>query len=172
VEESPEALHATVRGTTYYFCSQSCLHEFTRPEVELRKIKLNLVLSLVLGIPILILSYVSVSLPIPLGWLLLILATPVQFIAGWRFYRGTYDAIKMRSSNMDVLIAIGTSAAYFYSLIFVLFPQQFPYGGLYFDTSVIIIALILIGRLLEYSVRGKATEAIRNSWSCNRGRRR
>src|SRR5579875_53648 len=161
VEESPEALHATVRGTTYYFCSESCLHQFTRPEIELRNVKFSVVLSLVLGIPILILSYVSISTVIPIGWLLLILATPVQFIAGWRFYRGTYDAIRMRSSNMDVLIAVGTSAAYFYSLIYVLFPEQFPYGGLYFDTSAIIIALILIGRLLEFSVRGRATEAIR-----------
>ncbi|MGI0092453.1 MAG: copper-translocating P-type ATPase, partial [Nitrososphaerales archaeon] len=101
------------------------------------------------------------SIPIPIGWLLLILATPVQFVAGGRFYRGTYDAIRMRSSNMDVLIAIGTSAAFFYSLIYVLFPRQFPFGGLYFDTSAIIIALILIGRLLEFSVRGRATEAIR-----------
>jgi P-type Cu+ transporter len=161
VEESPETLHATVRGTTYYFCSETCLREFTRPEVELRNIKISVVLSLVLGIPILILSYVKVVSPIPIGWLLLILATPVQFIAGWRFYRGTYDAIKMRSSNMDVLIAVGTSAAYFYSLLYAIFPKQFPYGGLYFDSSAIIIALILIGRLLEYSVRGKATEAIR-----------
>ena len=156
VEESREALHATVRGTTYYFCSESCLREFTRPEIELRNIKISVILSLVLGIPILVLSYIY-----PLGWLLLVLATPVQFGAGWRFYRGTYDAIRMRSSNMDVLIAVGTSAAYFYSLIYVLFPKQFPYGGLYFDSSAIIIALILIGRLLEYSVRGKATDAIR-----------
>ena len=156
VEESPDALHATVRGTTYYFCSESCLNEFTKPEIELRHLKISVVLALVLGIPVLILSYV-----LPIGLLLLALATPVQFIAGWRFYKGTYNAIKMHSSNMDVLIAIGTSAAYFYSLVYVLFPKQFPYGGLYFDSSAIIIALILIGRLLEYSVRGKATEAIR-----------
>jgi len=161
VEESPETLHATVRGTTYYFCSESCLHEFTRPDVELRNIKRNVVLSVALGIPILVLSYVRISLPIPTPWLLLILATPVQFIAGWRFYEGTWDAIKMRSSNMDVLIAVGTSAAYFYSLAYVLFPKQFPFGGLYFDTSAIIITLILIGRLLEFTVRGKATDAIR-----------
>jgi Cu+-exporting ATPase len=161
VEESPETLQATVRGTTYYFCSESCLNEFTRPEIELRNIKISVALSLVLGIPILVLSYITISLPIPLGFLLLALATPVQFGAGWRFYRGTYNAIKMHSSNMDVLIAIGTSAAYFYSLIYVLFPKQFPYGGLYFDSSAIIIALILIGRLLEYTVRGKATDAIR-----------
>jgi P-type Cu+ transporter len=161
VEDSPETLHATVRGTTYYFCSESCLREFTRPEIELRNVKISVVLSVVLGIPILILSYISISTPIPIGLLLLILATPVQFVAGWRFYRGTYDAIRMRSSNMDVLIAVGTSAAFFYSLAYVLFPKEFPFGGLYFDTSAIIIALILIGRLLEFSVRGRATEAIR-----------
>ena len=102
-----------------------------------------------------------VSLPISTGVLLLLLATPVQFIAGYRFYRGTYDAIRMGSSNMDVLIAVGTSAAYFYSLAYVLFPKQFPFGGLYFDTSAVVIALILLGRLLEDDVRGRATEAIR-----------
>jgi Cu+-exporting ATPase len=62
---------------------------------------------------------------------------------------------------MDFLIAVGTSAAYFYSLAYVLFQSEFPYGGLYFDTSAIIVALILIGRLLEQTVRGKATDAIR-----------
>jgi Cu+-exporting ATPase len=161
VEESEDTLHAIARGTTYYFCSESCLHEFTKPEVELRVIKRNVVLSLVLGIPILVLSYVQVPLSIPISWVLLALATPVQFIAGWRFYRGTWNAIKMRSSNMDVLIAVGTSAAYFYSLAYVLFPNLFPSGGIYFDTSAIIIALILIGRLLEFSVREKATNSIR-----------
>ncbi len=161
VEESPGTLQAKVHGTTYYFCSESCLREFTRPELGLRNIKLNLALSIVLGVPILLLSYVPAKLPIPTGVLLLALATPVQFIAGFRFYRGTYDAVKMHSSNMDVLIAVGTSAAYFYSLLYVLFPRQFPFGGLYFDTSAIIIALILLGRLLEHGVSARATEAIR-----------
>jgi len=113
VEDSPDALRAKVRGTTYFFCSESCLLEFTRPEVELRRIKRSLLLSVVLAVPVLYLSYIPTKLPISTGLLLLILATPVQFIAGYRFYRGTYDAIKMRSSNMDVLIAAGTSAAYF-----------------------------------------------------------
>lgn len=162
VEESPDALQATVNGTTYYFCSESCLQTFVAPELELRSIKRNVILSLALGIPILVLSYVSI-LPkaFPLGWLLLAMATPVQFIAGWRFYQGTWNAFKMRSSNMDFLIAVGTSAAYFYSLLYVVFPKEFPFGGLYFDTSALIIALILIGRLLEQRVRGKATDAIR-----------
>ena len=162
VDEGTAELKAEVGGATYYFCSESCLKEFTRPEAELRNIRFSLALSLVLGIPVLILSYVSISTsPIPLGWLLLALTTPVQFIAGWRFYRGTWDAIKMHSTNMDVLIAIGTSAAFFYSAAYVLFPEEFPFGGLYFDTSAIIIALILTGRLLEHAVRGRATDAIR-----------
>lgn len=162
VEESQDALHATVNGVTYYFCSESCLQTFVAPDLELRSLKRNVVLSLGLGVPILILSYVSL-LPksVPLGWLLLAMATPVQFIAGWRFYQGTWNAFKMRSSNMDFLIAVGTSAAYLYSLIYVVFPKEFPAGGLYFDTSALIIALILIGRLLEQSVRGRATDAIR-----------
>ncbi|MHB8567069.1 MAG: heavy metal translocating P-type ATPase [Nitrososphaerales archaeon] len=162
VEESQDTLHATVRSTTYYFCSDSCLKTFTAPELEIRSTRRSVALSIILGIPILILSYVPL-LPsaIPLGWVLLALATPVQFIAGWRFYVGTYNSIKMKSSNMDFLIAVGTSAAYFYSLLYVLFPESFPFGGLYFDTSAIIIALILIGKLLENSVRGRATEAIR-----------
>ncbi len=160
VEESPETLHATVRGTIYYFCSEACLLEFTRPEVELRAIRRGVAVSLVFGVPILILSYVPVTPSFPLGWLLLGLATPVQFIAGWRFYRGTWDAIKMRSSNMDVLIAIGTSAAFVYSALYVVFPREFPFGGLYFDASAIVIALILTGRLLEHTVRARATDAI------------
>ena len=162
VEESPEALHATINGRTYYFCAKSCLQTFIAPALELQSLKRNIVLSLSLGIPILILSYVS-FLPrsFPLGLLLLVMATPVQFIAGWRFYQGTWNAIKMRSSNMDSLIAVGTSAVYFYSLVFVLFPKQFPYGGTYFDASAMIIALILIGRLLEQTVRVRATDAIR-----------
>lgn len=161
VEDSPDTLHATVNGTTYYFCSESCLQTFIAPELELKSLKRNVALSLFLGIPVLILSYVSLFPKSIMSWVLLIMATPVQFIAGWRFYQGTWNAIKMRSSNMDFLIAVGTSAAYFYSLVYVLFPKQFPFGGLYFDTSAIIIALILIGRLLEQTVRGRATEAIR-----------
>ncbi len=162
VEDSPETLHAKVRGTTYYFCSESCLRTFTEPEVELRSIRRAVILGAILGIPILILSYAPVSpSALPIGWILLALATPVQFVAGWRFYQGTWNAIKMRSSNMDVLIAVGTSAAYFYSLIYVLLPKQFPFGGLYFDTSAVIIVLILFGKLLEHTVRGKATDAIR-----------
>ncbi len=164
VEESEDALHATVRGTTYYFCSETCLKTFTEPERQLRVLKRNIALAVILSIPIIILSYVSLPswLPISIvGWLLLVLATPVQFVSGWGFYQGTWNAIKMRASNMDVLIAVGTSAAYFYSVIYVIFPKTLPFGGWYFDTSAVIIALILVGKLLEEYVRGKASDSVR-----------
>ncbi len=160
VEESEDSLHATVRGTTYYFCSEACLKTFTEPERQLKVLKRNIAIAVVLSIPIMILSYAKPS-SIPVGWVLLALATPVQFVPGWRFYEGTWNAFKMRASNMDVLIAVGTSAAYFYSLLYLLFPQELPFGDYYFDTSALIIALILIGKLLEEFVRGKASDAVR-----------
>ena len=159
VEENENTLHATVRGTTYYFCSEGCLKTFTQPERQLRALKRNIALAVVLSVPILILEYVPLPpwLPIAVdGLILLALATPVQFISGWRFYRGTYDAFKMRTSNMDVLIAVGTSAAFFYSALNLGNP-----GGWYFDTATLIIALILIGKLLEEFVRGKASDSVR-----------
>ncbi len=164
VPKADTSLHATVRGTTYYFCSETCLKTFTEPERQLRVLKLNIALAVVLSVPIIALSYVplpSAFTPSLLGWTLLVLATPVQFVSGWRFYRGTYDALKMRTSNMDILIAVGTSAAYFYSVIYVLAPGELPFGGWYFDTSAVIIALILVGKLLEEFVRRKASDSVR-----------
>ena len=160
VEETESSLHADVRGTTYYFCSETCMQSFVSPELELRSLKRMVALSAILSVPILFLSYAALPKTFPTSWILLALATPVQFVAGWKFYRGFWDAVKMRASNMDVLIAIGTSAAYVYSTIYTIFPEQFPYGGLYFDASAVVIALLLTGKLLEYMVRGKATDAI------------
>lgn len=161
VEESQNSLQATVRGTTYYFCSETCLRTFTAPELELENIRKMLLLGVSLSAPILILSWIPLGISDNLvGWLLLILATPVQFIAGWRFYRGAFNAIKMRASNMDFLIAVGTTAAYAYSFIAVVFPSELPLKGLYFDASAAIVSLILGGKLLEHLVRGRATDAI------------
>ncbi|MDG6902617.1 MAG: YHS domain-containing protein, partial [Nitrososphaerota archaeon] len=122
VPKTADSLHATVRGSTYYFCSETCLKTFTEPERQLKVLKRNIALSVVLAVPIIVLSYAPLPPSVPgslLGWTLLALATPVQFVAGWRFYRGTYDAFKMKTSNMDILIAVGTSAAFFYSAIYV-----------------------------------------------------
>ena len=98
-------------------------------------------------------------------YLLWALATPVQFWAGWQFYRGAWGALKHRRANMFTLIAVGTSAAYFYSVVAILFPGFFPASGpqasVYFDTAAIIIALILFGRLLEARAKGQTSEAIK-----------
>ncbi|MFC2045611.1 heavy metal translocating P-type ATPase [Chloroflexota bacterium] len=93
------------------------------------------------------------------------LATPVQFWAGLRFYRGAWGALKHRTADMNTLITVGTSAAYFYSMTAVLAPGLFVAEGLeihlYFDTSAMIIALILTGRFLEARARGQTSQAIR-----------
>jgi Cu+-exporting ATPase len=105
-------------------------------------------------------------LPIPMGWLnlgLLLLATPVQFWAGWRFYRGAWGSLSHGAADMNTLVAVGTSAAYFYSAVATLAPQLFAAGraDVYFDTSALIITLILLGRLLEARARGRTGAAIK-----------
>jgi Cu+-exporting ATPase len=98
-------------------------------------------------------------------YLLWALATPVQFWAGLRFYRGAWGALKHKTSDMNTLVAVGTSVAYFYSMAAVIAPGLFTTGilspGLYFDTSAAIISLILLGRLLEARARGQTSEAIK-----------
>ena len=99
------------------------------------------------------------------SYLLWAMATPVQFWAGLRFYRGAWGALKHRTSDMNTLIAVGTSVAYFYSMIAVITPGLFATGvlepHLYFHTSAAIITLILLGRFLEARARGQTSEAIK-----------
>ena len=93
---------------------------------------------------------------------LLLLATPVQFWAGWRFYRAL-GALKHWQANMNTLVVMGTSAAYLYSAVATLAPGLFAAGraDVYFDTSALIITLILLGRLLEARAKGRTNEAIK-----------
>ena len=95
------------------------------------------------------------------NYIMLALATPLQFWIGWRFYRGLWDGIKARASNMDTLIAIGTTAAYVYSATVTIIPDYLPFESVYFETAAIIITLILIGRLLETRTKEKASDAVR-----------
>lgn len=91
-----------------------------------------------------------------LQWLL---ATPVQFIIGRRFYTDSYHALRSGGANMSVLVALGTSAAYFFSVYNVL--GQHGHGMVYFETSVILITLILLGKFLEHRAKGRTSQAIR-----------
>lgn len=87
-----------------------------------------------------------------------LLATPVQFIPGSQFYKGAYHALRNGSANMDVLVALGTSAAYFYSVANTFFTD----GMLYYETSAVLITLILLGKLLEAIAKGRTSEAIKS----------
>ncbi|MCG6134133.1 MAG: heavy metal translocating P-type ATPase [Nostoc sp. LLA-1] len=97
-------------------------------------------------------------------WVQLVLTTPVQFWCGWTFYVNGWKALKHQTATMDTLMAVGTTAAYLYSLFVTLFPGFFVAQGLiphvYYEVSVTVIALILLGRLLEHRARGKTSEAI------------
>ena len=99
------------------------------------------------------------------NWLLLILATPVQFWVGWQFYGGLKLLIKYRTADMNTLIAIGTLSAYLYSTAVTIAPSIFVQGEarpeVYFDTSAIIIVLILLGKYFETLMKGRASEAIK-----------
>ena len=133
---------------------------------EIRKLWTKVIVSAVAASAIMVLMFVpAIGRNIGMTWVnigALVLATPVQFWAGWGFYTSAIAAARHRTSNMNTLIALGTSVAYGYSLLVTVF------GGLvegeeptYFDTSAMIIGIILIGRLLEARAKGNASEAIR-----------
>ncbi|MFI5424637.1 MAG: heavy metal translocating P-type ATPase [Nitrososphaerales archaeon] len=172
VEERPDSIRHTVDGKEYFFCSNQCSKEFKEPEKELKKLKIHVAVSIALTIPIIFLSLPHMFpgqfgnlLPMELmhisSYIMLALAIPVQFWVGWRFYRGLWDGIKAKASNMDTLIAIGTSAAFLYSATVTLVPNFFPFKSVYFETAAVIITLILVGRLLETKTKEKASSAVR-----------
>ena len=172
VEEKPNSIRYSKDGREYYFCSNQCLDEFTQPEKELKKLKMYVAISIALTIPLVIFSLphmfpaqfgslFSMDIMHYSNYIMLALATPLQFWIGWRFYRGLWDGIKAKASNMDTLIAIGTTAAYLYSAIVTVAPEYFPFESVYFETAAIIITLILVGRLLETRTKEKASNAVR-----------
>ncbi len=91
-------------------------------------------------------------------WLMFVLATPVQFYVGWQYYVGAYKSLRNGSANMDVLIAMGSSVAYLYSMTVML--GLFP-GHVYFETAAVIITLIRLGKFLEARAKGRTSEAIK-----------
>ena len=161
VSEGPDALRAEVKGTTFYFCSEACKLEYTMPQKELAHLKVLVGLGWGLTVPILALTYLPLLPPQAGGYALLLLAIPVQFYVGSRFYRGTYHSLRARTTNMDVLVAVGTSAAFGYSAAAVLFPSAFGVQGVYFDAAAVIVTLILMGRLLEHLTKERASDSVR-----------
>jgi len=176
------ALKTERSGRVYYFCSQTCLNTFLDPERELKSMRSRVALAMagVLMLAIMraaafIFLAAGVTLvtwaPIPaLPWFtwgiwLFILTTPVQFIGGWSFYVGAWNAIRTRSINMDFLIALGTSVAYFYSVVVIFAPNLLPVKveerSVYFEVSAIIIAFVLLGKYMEEIVKKNSSAAVR-----------
>src|SRR5207244_10516639 len=98
-----------------------------------------------------------------LTWVFWGLATPVQFYVGWQYYLGAYKALRNKSANMDVLIAMGSSVAYLYSVVVLLLGQfaHYALGHVYFETAAVIITLIVLGKYLEARAKGRTSGAIR-----------
>ncbi|MBX5318630.1 copper-translocating P-type ATPase [Staphylococcus caprae] len=139
----------------------------SRKEQELKAKRTKLIISAILSVPLLLMMFVHL-LPLHLPailmnpWFQFILATPVQFIIGWQFYVGAYKNLRNGSANMDVLVAVGTSAAYFYSLYEMIqwLTHHVNEQHLYFETSAILITLILFGKYLEARAKSQTTNAL------------
>ncbi len=163
---SREKIEKTVEDTGYKVVREETTvneqmskhHGMSVREHEVMALRRLFLLSLVLSLPIFVLSFpewFGVMVP---NIVLLALATPVQFIVGYRFYQGTYTALKSGSASMDTLIAVGTSAAYIYSAIVTLAPGFGDY--VYFDSAALIITFIILGKWLEAITKGRASAAI------------
>lgn len=136
---------------------------------EYKKLKLRFISGIILAV-VIFLGSMRHWFPWVPGFLnnffvLWALATPVQFIIGWPFLKGAWASFRHRNADMNTLIAVGTMAAYLYSVAATLFPSFFKKAGIapavYFDTSAFIIALILFGRVLEARAKGQTSEAIK-----------
>ncbi|MBM7692463.1 Cu+-exporting ATPase [Peribacillus deserti] len=140
-------------------------------EKEIKRQQTKFIISAILSIPLLwamvihfsFTSFIYLPEALMNPWVQLALATPVQFIIGWQFYVGAYKALRNKSANMDVLVALGTSAAYFYSLYVTIksIGTHAHMLELYYETSAILITLILLGKLFEARAKGRSSEAIK-----------
>ncbi len=138
---------------------------------EIERQKKKFIISFILSFPLLwamvshfaFTSFIYLPDMLMNPWVQLALATPVQFIIGGQFYVGAYKALRNKSANMDVLVALGTSAAYFYSVYLSIqsIGSSEHMTDLYFETSAVLITLIILGKLFEAKAKGRSSEAIK-----------
>ncbi|MEB6066848.1 heavy metal translocating P-type ATPase [Staphylococcus arlettae] len=165
---TPEALIARIQNIGYDAQLKATARDkVSQKSKELKRKRLKLIISAILSLPLLLTMFVHLfNLPMPAilmnPYFQLTLATIVQFGIGWQFYIGAYKSLRSGSANMDVLVALGTSAAYFYSLFetikWIVQPQITPH--LYFETSAVLITLILLGKYLEARAKSQTTNAL------------
>jgi Cu+-exporting ATPase len=162
-----EALKEAVRGAGYGVIEVEAEVgaedvEARAREEEIRRQRRLLIVGLLFSVPTFVLSMGTDLGLVPdfalRKYVLLLLATPVQFYVGWQFYRGTYKSLKQLSAGMDTLIAMGSSAAYFYSLAATFLIQH---AHVYYETAALIITLIILGRYLEARAKGRTSDAIK-----------
>ncbi|MFD2445042.1 heavy metal translocating P-type ATPase [Bacillus sp. CGMCC 1.16607] len=145
-------------------------------EQELQRQKGKFLFSMLLSLPMALVMFANMAkVPDYLGvqaffmnpWVQLALAAPVQIIIGFQFYIGAYKALRNKSANMDVLVALGTSAAFFYSLYETInsYGKGTPMLEVYFETSAILITLIILGKIFETNAKGRTSEAIKKLMS-------
>lgn len=158
VDERAAELKLVRDRRSYYFCSTHCLEEFAAPEAALRGLRQKLAVAWPLSVTIVLLTY-AFRVPAD-GFVVLALATVVQFYPGLQFFESSWNAVKARIWNMDLLIAVGTAAAYGYSVAVLALPGRLP-PTLYFDASALIVTLILTGNYLEHLTREKARGTLR-----------
>src|SRR3989344_1744347 len=157
-----EKIKKAIKNSGYEAVEESIDKEKQAREREIKNLKKDFLISLILSIPIFILSFpqwFKIILPYQ-NIILFLLATPIQLVIAQRFYKGFWIALKNKTANMDSLIAIGTSAAYIYSVLVTFLPAIFR-GEVFYDTAAIIITFIVLGKYLEALVKGKASEAIK-----------
>jgi Cu+-exporting ATPase len=137
-------------------------------EKEIKHLRAELIISALLSSPLImamLLTLVNIDLAfLHNEYFQLAIATPIQFIIGFRFYKNAFYALRAKSANMDVLVAMGTSAAYFFSIYNAFFVPAKPgmmMKELYFESAAVIITLILLGKYLEAAAKGKTSEAIK-----------
>jgi Cu+-exporting ATPase len=180
--DKASALRTERGGRSYYFCSTGCQRSFEAPEQEMKSMRTRVAIALtgVLALAIMragaflalatgatIITWVPIpALPwFTWGMWLFLLVTPVQFIGGWSFYVGSWNALRNRAINMDLLIALGTTVAYFYSVAVLFFPSVLPVKveerDVYFEVSAVIIAFVLLGKYMEEIIKKHSSAAVR-----------
>jgi Cu+-exporting ATPase len=163
-----EALVAAVRGAGYGVAGTAAETKGTG-DAEYRSLRRDVVWGGAVALVIFLgsMRHWFPWMPAPLRdfFVLWALATPVQFVLGLRFYKGAWNALRHGAANMNTLVAVGTSAAYLFSVAATVWPGLFALAGVapqvYFDTSAVIIVLILFGRLLEARAKGRTSDAVR-----------
>ncbi len=157
VPESSD-LHIDRDGQRFYFCSQGCMDKFVSPSVEQSRLKRKLIVAWSLSVIVILIQYLFTSMPYR-DYVEMFLSIPVLFYSGSGFFQGAYHTLKARTGNMDLLVALGTSTAFFFSAFITIFPAIFRGAGIYFDAAVFIITLILTGGYIENLTKARANSA-------------